>query len=185
MIKPDGYLNIGKVLSLVESSGFTLGNLKTFRITQQDAEEFYAAHKGKNYFQALTQFMCSDLIVGLELINDDCITRWAKLMGPENPKSAKKDSPNSLRALFGEDGMKNAVHGSESQAVAQKELDFVFSNKSKLKVSIKVTVEPCILQQLHLLHHQTTYSCRGPCRSHHRLHPCLGILNQCNANVLA
>jgi len=90
-------------------------------------------------------------VVGLELISDDCITRWAKLMGPDNPKDAKKESPNSIRALFGEDSLKNAVHGSETQSAAQKELDFVFSNKSKLRVTAVVTIELSFLQQLHVL----------------------------------
>lgn len=65
MIKPDCYLNIGKILSVIESSGFTLGNLKMFKMAISDAEEFYGEHKGKPFFQGLTQFMSSDLVVGL------------------------------------------------------------------------------------------------------------------------
>jgi nucleoside-diphosphate kinase len=86
MIKPDSYLNIGKIISIIESNGFTLGNLKMFRMSPQDAQEFYSEHKSKPYFQALTQLLSSDLAVGLELISDDCLTRLNKILGPENPK---------------------------------------------------------------------------------------------------
>jgi nucleoside-diphosphate kinase len=60
--------------------------LKMFKMSPSDAEEFYSEDKGKPYFTALTQFISSDLAVGLELISDDCITRWNKLMGSMNPK---------------------------------------------------------------------------------------------------
>ncbi len=64
--------------------------------------------------------MSSDLVVGLELVADDCITKWRRLIGPTKPKEAKQNSPNSIRALFGEEGVKNAVHGSDSQTSAQR-----------------------------------------------------------------
>lgn len=65
MIKPDAYLNIGKIINMIEEDGFTISNMKMTRFTEQDAQQFYAEHKGKPFFNTLVQFMSSDLIVGL------------------------------------------------------------------------------------------------------------------------
>ena len=65
MIKPDGYLEIGRILNAIEEEGFTISNLKMARMTQQDAEKFYADHKGKPYFKDIVAHICSDLVVGL------------------------------------------------------------------------------------------------------------------------
>lgn len=46
--------------------------------------------------------MSSDLVVGMELVAEDAIAKWRKLLGPTDPRVAKKDSPNSIRALFGQ-----------------------------------------------------------------------------------
>jgi nucleoside diphosphate kinase len=50
----------------------------------------------------------------LELVKDNAVEEWRKLIGPTNTEVAKRDAPNSLRAIFGTDGTKNAVHGSDS-----------------------------------------------------------------------
>lgn len=105
-------------------------------------------------------------------------------MGPDNPKDAKKESPNSIRALFGEDAIKNAIYGSESQTGAQKELDFTFSSKSKLRVAVVSNLEPSLLQQLYLLRNQASYYLGGTGRSHHRLHSVRRLRNQRDADVL-
>lgn len=46
--------------------------------------------------------MSSDLVVGMELVSEDSIAKWRKLLGPTDPKTARKESPQSIRALFGE-----------------------------------------------------------------------------------
>ena len=50
----------------------------------QDAQEFYSQHFGKPFFKELCDFICSDFVVGLELISDDCINRFKTLVGPTN-----------------------------------------------------------------------------------------------------
>lgn len=78
-------------------------------------EEFYGEHKGKPFFEELINFICSDLVVGLELVCSDAITKWRNLIGPTNCQVARIEQPNSIRALFGREGVKNAVHGSDSR----------------------------------------------------------------------
>lgn len=90
------------------------------RMTQQDAEKFYAEHRGKPFYKDLIAHMSSDLVVGLQLIADNCVSKWRSLLGP--PKDAKSESPNSIRAQFGTEYVKNAAHGSDSSSSAVKEL---------------------------------------------------------------
>lgn len=122
MIKPDSYMNIGKIINLIEESGFTIGNMKMAKMTRQEAELFYAEHKGKPFFDKLVDHMSSDLVVGLELIADDCISKWRSLLGPTDSQTARGQDPKSIRGLFGVDGTKNAAHGSDSQKSAAREL---------------------------------------------------------------
>lgn len=91
--------------------------------------------------------MSSDFIVGMELVAENCILKWRNLIGPTNCHVARVEAPNSLRALYGAEGVKNACHGSDARIFfflikikyipagsAQRECDFFFSDKSKLKV---------------------------------------------------
>lgn len=122
MIKPDCYMNIGKIINMIEEDGFTISNIKMAKFSEQDAQQFYAEHKGKPFYNPLVQFMSSDLVVGLELVADDCISKWRKLLGPTNPANAKSESPQSVRAKFGTAGERNAAHGSDSLTSAAREL---------------------------------------------------------------
>ena len=65
MIKPDCYMNIGKIINIIEENGFTIGNIKMAKMSTLDAEKFYAEHKGKPFFKGLVEQMSSDLVVGL------------------------------------------------------------------------------------------------------------------------
>lgn len=127
MIKPDAYMNIGKIIDMIINEGkFTISKLKMVKFRQEDAQEFYAEHKGKPFFDNLVNFMTSDLIVGMELIAKDAVKAWRDFIGPTNTENAKNKAPRSIRALFGTDGTKNAVHGSDSPQSASRELNFIF-----------------------------------------------------------
>lgn len=89
-------------------------------MTPQDAEIFYEEHKGKPFYNNLVQFMSSDFAVGMELIAPDAITRWRQLIGPTNSQKAREEAPKSLRGRFGTDGTKNACHGSDAPATAER-----------------------------------------------------------------
>jgi nucleoside-diphosphate kinase len=130
MIKPDSYMNIGKIIDHVLESGFTISKMKMAKLSKQIAEEFYAEHKGKNFYDSLISFMTSDVIVGMELINKNAIKAWRECIGPTNSNTARQQAPDSIRAKYGTDGSKNAVHGSDSSTSAARELNIIF-NKTK------------------------------------------------------
>lgn len=122
MIKPDAVQNMGQIISKIEQSSLAIERLKLFKFSTQKAEEFYGEHKGKNFFENLVKFMTSGYVVGMELVGNDAVAVWRALIGPTNSHTARMEKPDSVRALFGTDGSKNAVHGSDSTTSADREL---------------------------------------------------------------
>lgn len=91
------------------------------------AGQFYGEHRGKPFFNNLTGFITSDVVTGIELVAENAIERWRNFIGPTSTARAKSEAPRSLRAIFGTDDTKNAVHGSDSGPSCKKETDFFFS----------------------------------------------------------
>ena len=84
------------------------------KFTKATSDNFYGEHIGKPFFPELQSFITSDVVVGMELVKDGAIQGWRKFIGPTNTQKAKDEAPGSLRAIFGTDGTKNAVHGSDA-----------------------------------------------------------------------
>jgi len=99
------------------------------KFTKETAEMFYEEHVGRDFFPNLQEFMATDVCIGMELIANDAVKAWRSFIGPTNSFTAKKDAPNSIRGLFGTDGTKNAVHGSDSNESATRELEFWFGGE--------------------------------------------------------
>jgi len=93
----------------------------------QQADEFYAEHRGKPFFSDLTNYMASDVVTGMELVKENAIATFRDVIGPTDPAEAKATARNSIRAHFGADGMRNAIHGSGSASEFQRESSFFFS----------------------------------------------------------
>ena len=79
------------------------------------------------------QFITSDVVVGIELVNEDAVTEWRKTIGPTSSDTARKEAPGSIRALFGTNNTKNAVHGSDSIGSMKREIDFWFGGDVKTR----------------------------------------------------
>jgi len=62
----------------------------------------------------MVSHVASDLVIGLELVRENAVAALQHLIGPANSLTAKSQNPNSIRAIFGKDSLRNAVHGSES-----------------------------------------------------------------------
>ena len=125
IIKPDATARhyTGKILQRIEEAGFTIRAMKTLRLTQKEAEGFYAVHRERPFFKGLTEFMASGPIVALVLEAPDAIKKWRTLMGATDP--AKAD-PNTLRKVFGKSIENNATHGSDAPETAAFELGYFF-----------------------------------------------------------
>lgn len=101
------------------------------KFTKETSEIFYGEHIGKPFFPNLQGFITSDVAVGMELVKDGSIQAWRSFIGPTNTEKAKAEAPGSLRALFGTDGTKNAVHGSDSLQSSARENGFFFGGQMK------------------------------------------------------
>lgn len=126
LIKPDaiaaGYT--GKILDRIIQAGFLLRGLKMLHLTRPQAEAFYAVHRERPFFESLIDFMTSGPIVAFVLEKENAIAAYRDLMGATDPAKA---APNTLRALYGQNIERNAVHGSDSPENAQREIAFFFS----------------------------------------------------------
>ncbi len=126
IIKPDAVAKniIGKICSRFESNGLTIVAAKMQRLSEQQARGFYAEHEGRPFYADLVAYMTSGPVMVQVLEGENGIARNRELMGATNPKDAE---PETIRADFAESLEANAVHGSDSQASAEREISFFFS----------------------------------------------------------
>ena len=109
IIKPDAVQRrmAGRILARIEEAGFTIRAMRLQHLTKAEAEGFYAVHRERPFFGALTQFMSSGPCILLALEAPDAIRKWRATMGATDP--AKADV-GSLRKDFGESIERNATH---------------------------------------------------------------------------
>ena len=127
LIKPDAYESIGHILGIAIRSGLQIRNLKMHKLTRQQCERFYQEHCEKSFFPLMIDYISSDVVVAIELIGENAVAHWRELIGPTNSIEAREIRPDSIRAKFGVDETKNAVHGSDSRSSAARELEFFFN----------------------------------------------------------
>jgi nucleoside-diphosphate kinase len=127
IIKPDAVSqgNTGKILARIEAEALSVKAMKMIYLTKNQAEEFYAVHEGKPFFESLTDFMSSGPAVVLLLEGEDAISRYRVLMGATNPADAE---PGTLRAEFASNVEQNAVHGSDTPETAAIEIQYFFNS---------------------------------------------------------
>ena len=126
IIKPDAVKNkyTGKIYNHILESGFKIIAAKLMKISKTEAEGFYEIHKEKPFFQELTNFMSSNQSMLLVLEKKDAVNSWRETIGATNPSDA--DS-GTIRKLYARSLGENAVHGSDSDENAKKEIAFFFS----------------------------------------------------------
>ena len=126
IIKPDGVAqnNIGDVLRTFEENKFKIVAMRMLRLTKQQAEGFYAVHRGKPFFESLTTFMSSGRIVVMVLEGEDAINRLRAVMGATNPANAAE---GTLRKRFATSIEHNIIHGSDAPETAAFEIGYFFS----------------------------------------------------------
>ncbi|XP_012513163.1 PREDICTED: nucleoside diphosphate kinase 7 [Propithecus coquereli] len=118
LIKPDAVSKAGEIIEIINKAGFTLTKLKMMVISRKEAMDFHVDHQSRPFFNELIQFITSGPIIAMEILRDDAICEWKRLLGPANSGVARTDASGSIRALFGTDGIRNAAHGPDSFASA-------------------------------------------------------------------
>jgi len=126
IIKPDalGRGDAGEILARITEAGFGIAALKMLYINRRQAEEFYAVHRERPFYPGLVEFMSSGPVVVMVLRHENAVDEFRRMIGTTDPAKADK---GTIRADFGTDVQKNAVHGSDSPENALREAGFFFS----------------------------------------------------------
>jgi nucleoside-diphosphate kinase len=126
IVKPDGVGRglIGEVVRRFEKNGLKIAAMKMVKMSKQEAQGFYAVHRGKPFYDSLTDFMSSGPAVVMVLEGENAIAKNRELMGATNYKEA---APGTIRADFATDIEKNIVHGSDAPDTAAVEIGYFFS----------------------------------------------------------
>ena len=117
----------GKVIAKIQEAGFRILARNQIRMTKEQAEGFYAVHKGRPFYEELTKFMSSGPCVPMVLQKEDAVTAFRKTIGATDPKEA---DPGTVRKEFADSKGENIVHGSDSDENAKVEIAFFFTNSS-------------------------------------------------------
>ena len=125
IIKPDAVAKnvIGEIYSRFEKAGLKVVASKMARLSRNDAEGFYAVHKGRPFFNDLVEFMISGPVMIQVLEGENAIQKNRDLMGATDPAKA---ASGTIRADFAQSIDANAVHGSDAPGTARDEVAYFF-----------------------------------------------------------
>ena len=128
MLKPDSIEkgNVGAILDKINTAGFKIVAMKMTHMTKADAQEFYAVHKERPFYDELVSFMTRGPIVAAILEKENAVEDFRALIGATNPAEAAE---GTIRKLYAESMSINAVHGSDSDENAAIECAFHFSGR--------------------------------------------------------
>lgn len=126
IIKPDAVAKnvIGEIYTRFERAGLKIVAARMLKLSREQAESFYEIHRERPFFPALVEFMTSGPVMVQVLEGEDAVARNRELMGATDPRQA---APGTIRADFASSIDANAVHGSDSEENAAREIAFFFS----------------------------------------------------------
>lgn len=126
LVKPDAYPHLDAVRDVIKANGFTITASEDVTMSVERAEQLYAAHRDSPFFDNLTRYMASGPSHAFLLTKPAAIDHWRKLIGPSDIEAAKSTKPESLRARFATDDVRNGFHGSDNSFAAREEIDQYF-----------------------------------------------------------
>ena len=127
IIKPDAVKagNTGKIYDRIIQAGFHIMSAKLLKLTEEQARGFYSVHEERPFFGDLIEFMTSGPCMVLALQKDNAVSSWRETIGATNPEDAED---HTIRKDFASNVQENAVHGSDSDENAEKEIAFFFAD---------------------------------------------------------
>jgi nucleoside-diphosphate kinase len=133
IIKPDAVEsgNAGKVLAHLEGAGFSVKALRMTRLTEAQAGEFYAVHRERPFYGELVDFMTSGPCIPMVLEAENAVPRLREVIGATDPAEAAE---GTVRRLYAESKGRNAIHASDSDDNAAREIGFFFSETELLAI---------------------------------------------------
>ena len=127
IIKPDGVAKnlIGEVYRRFEKAGLVIIGARMLRLSQTQAEAFYAVHRERGFYGDLVRYMTSGPVIAQVLEGENAVLKHRDIMGATDPKKA---APGTIRADLAESIEHNVVHGSDSADNAKNEIAFFFAS---------------------------------------------------------
>lgn len=131
IIKPDatGSGKAGRILAHVEAAGFSLRAARMIRMTREQARSFYAVHSERPFYDSLVEFMTSGPCIPIVLEAPDAVPRLRKVIGATDPAEAAE---GTVRRLHAESKERNAIHASDSDENASREIAFFFAEAERI-----------------------------------------------------
>ena len=125
IIKPDAVASgkSGAILAHLEREGFVVRAARLVRLSPAQAGAFYEVHRGRPFYEELVGFMTSGPCLPLALERPDAVATYRSVIGATDPAEA---APGTIRKLYAESKGRNAVHGSDSDENAAREIAFFF-----------------------------------------------------------
>ena len=125
IIKPDAVAagSTGAILAQLQEAGFKIVGMRMTRLSEPQAQAFYAVHQARPFFGGLVKFMTEGPIVVLALERENAVKQLREVMGATNPANAAE---GTIRKRFATDIERNAIHGSDAPETAEGELRFFF-----------------------------------------------------------
>ena len=126
IIKPDAIASgkAGAILAHLQREGFVIRAARLTRLTEPEAGAFYAVHRGRPFYAELVSFMTSGPCLPMALERADAVAHYRNVIGATDPAEAAE---GTIRKLYAESKGRNAVHGSDSDENADREIGFFFS----------------------------------------------------------
>jgi nucleoside-diphosphate kinase len=126
IVKPDGVRGnlIGEVYRRFEQAGLSIVGARMLRLSQREAEGFYAVHRERPFFKDLVRYMTSGPVIVQVLEGENAVARHRDIMGATDPKKA---APGTIRADLATSIEQNVVHGSDAPETAEREIAYFFS----------------------------------------------------------
>ena len=126
IIKPDAVAagQAGEILAIIQKAGFKVVGLRMTRLTEAQAQGFYAVHRERPFFGGMVKFMTEGPIVVMALERENAVLALREVMGATNPANAAE---GTVRKRFAANIERNCIHGSDAPETAETELRFFFS----------------------------------------------------------
>ncbi len=118
---------IGEIIDRFEKNKFKITGLKMEKLTRDEMENFYYLHRGKPFFNNLVKFMISDYCVFMVIEGEGVIKKIRKFIGETDPEKAEK---HTIRAIYADSDVENAIHASDRIDSAKFEVNFFFPELS-------------------------------------------------------
>jgi nucleoside-diphosphate kinase len=132
IIKPDAFGSgkTGRIIAHLEDAGFRVIASRVLHLTDAEAGAFYEVHRDRPFFGSLTRFMTSGPCMPMVLEREDSVAALRKTIGATDPVEAE---PGTVRKLYAESKERNAIHASDSDDNATREVGFFFSSTEVLQ----------------------------------------------------